>query len=328
VEQEMSPQPILQLLNNHMATKCVFVASRIGLFEAIASGHQTLDTLAKQLNVPRRTLRIIADALVAIDFLEKAADRYDNTLLTATFLSGQAGKDLRPVLKLWDTVVYPQWATLETSIRCNSRTFGFPEFSPEQRHIFDMGVATLTAPSAQALAQKYDFSAHNKVLDMAGGMGLFLTSVLAEQPDMSGTLVELPHTAQAARQQLAKTPFSERISVVEGDLFEDDIPEGHDAVIVANIVHMFSPERNLTLLSRIRQSVVEGAKLLLIDFWTDPTHTQPPFAALMAAEFQITTGEGDVYSVDEIDSWLAAAQWRRTAHVPLAGPASLIVAEA
>ena len=328
MDQELSPQPVLQLLSNHMATKCVCVASKIGLFEAIANGHQTLDALEKQLDVPRRTLRIVADALVATDFLVKAADRYHNTPLTGTFLSGQPGKDLRPVLNLWDTVVYPQWATLETSIRHNRRTFGFQEFSPEERHAFDMGVAALTAPSAKALAQTYDFSAHRKVLDVAGGMGFFLKTVLAEHPDILGTLVELPETAQTARQHLEQTPFSDRISVVEGDLFEDDIPEGHDAVIVANTVHMFSPETNLTLLNRIRQSVVDGAKLLLIDFWTDPTHTQPPFAALMAAEFQITTGEGDVYSVEEIDNWLAAARWRRTAHVQLAGPASLIVAEA
>ncbi|MDX8355879.1 methyltransferase dimerization domain-containing protein, partial [Cognatiyoonia sp. IB215182] len=140
-----------------MATKCVCVASKIGLFEAIADGHQTLDTLAKQLNVPHRALRIVADALVAIDFIEKSADRYHNTPLTATFLSGQPGKDLRPVLNLWDSVVYPQWATLEASLRGNTRTFGFPEFSSEQRHTFDMGVAALTAPAAQALAQKYDF---------------------------------------------------------------------------------------------------------------------------------------------------------------------------
>ncbi|MFG5381908.1 methyltransferase [Yoonia sp. R2-816] len=328
MDQELSPQPILQLLHNHMATKCVCVASKIGLFEAIASDYLTLDALAKQLDVPHRTLRIVADALVAIGFLEMDVDWYHNTPLTAAFLSGQPGKDLRPVLKLWDSVVYPQWATLEASIRKNRRTFGFPEFSLEQRHTFDMGVSALTAPSAQALAQNYDFSAHRKVLDVAGGMGFFLKAALAEHPDISGTLVEMPQTAQAARQHLAQTPFSDRISVVEGDLFEDDLPGGHDAVIVANIVHMFSPERNLTLLSRIRQSVAEGAKLLLIDFWTDSTHTQPPFAALMAAEFQITTGEGDVYSVDEINTWLTAAQWRRTAHVPLAGPASLIIAEA
>ncbi|WP_299085197.1 methyltransferase dimerization domain-containing protein [uncultured Ruegeria sp.] len=262
MEQEPSLHPIPQLLSNHMATKYVFVASSLELFEAIASGHQTLQALAKQLDVPSRTLWIIADALVAIGFLEKVEDQYHNTQLTATFLSGQPGKDLRPILKLWDTVVYPQWGTLEASVRLNKRTLGFPEFSPGQRHIFDMGVTTLTVPSPEALAQKYDFSTHKKVLDMVAGMGVFLKTALATRPNISGTLVEMPETAQIARQNLAETPFS--------DLFEVDIPDGHDAVIVANIVHMFSPEKNLMLLNRIRQRVVEGAKLLLIGFGLTP----------------------------------------------------------
>ncbi|WP_299775534.1 methyltransferase dimerization domain-containing protein [uncultured Tateyamaria sp.] len=94
MEQEPSLHPIPQLLSNHMATKYVFVASSLGLFETIASGHQTLQALTKQLDVPSRTLRIIADALVAIGFLEKVEDQYHNTQLTAMFLSGQPGKDL------------------------------------------------------------------------------------------------------------------------------------------------------------------------------------------------------------------------------------------
>ena len=81
------------------------------------------------------------------------------------------------------------------------------------------------------------------------------------------------------------------------------------------------------LLRRARQSVAEGARLLLADFWTDETHTDPPFAALMAAEFQLITGEGDVYSEQEPREWLDETGWRILEHKPLAGPQSLIVAE-
>lgn len=53
---------------------------------------------------------------------------------------------------------------------------------------------------------------------------------------------------------------------------------------------------NLELLRRTRAHVPAGARLLLADFWTDVTHKQPLFAALMAAEFFVITEEGDVYS--------------------------------
>ncbi len=74
-------------------------------------------------------------------------------------------------------------------------------------------------------------------------------------------------------------------------------------------------------------SAAPGARLLLVDFWTDPTHTQPSFAAIMAGQFLMSGGEGDVYSEDEIRDMLAAAGWVMSARRPLTGPASLIVAE-
>ncbi len=48
----------------------------------------------------------------------------------------------------------------------------------------------------------------------------------------------------------------------------------------------------------------------------------------MAGEFLIVTGEGDVYSVDEVTPWLRASGWQVLEHLPLAGAASLIVASA
>jgi O-methyltransferase len=126
---------------------------------------------------------------------------------------------------------------------------------------------------------------------------------------------------------LSSSALAGRIRVVEGDFFKAQIPGDHDAVIVANVVHLFSPERNLELLRRIREFVPDGARLLLVDFWTEPTHTEPLFAALMAGAFLLRTGEGDVYSEQEVRGWLTASGWRPLDRRPLAGPASLIVAE-
>ena len=98
-------------------------------------------------------------------------------------------------------------------------------------------------------------------------------------------------------------------------------------MIIANIVHCFAVDRVMQLLRWVRGHAPAGARILLVDFWTDPTHTQPVFAALMAGEFLLTPGGGDVYSVDEARQWLCDTGWKTITHSPLAGPASLIVAE-
>lgn len=98
--------------------------------------------------------------------------------------------------------------------------------------------------------------------------------------------------------------------------------------LLANIIHYWSPKQNVELLKAVRAAASRGARLLLADFWTNATHTEPMIAALMAGEFAAHLKDGDVYSVDEITRWLPEAGWRFVEHQPLSGPVTLAVAEA
>jgi hypothetical protein len=48
---------------------------------------------------------------------------------------------------------------------------------------------------------------------------------------------------------LEATPADARIAVADGDFFRDPIPPAHDVVLLANVIHLFSPERNRAALS-------------------------------------------------------------------------------
>jgi len=113
-----------------------------------------------------------------------------------------------------------------------------------------------------------------------------------------------------------------------GDVLQDALPGGHDVFLLANIIHYWSPARNRELLKSVRASAERGASLLLADFWTNATHTEPLMAALMAGEFAAHVKEGDVYSLDEVRQWLTETGWRFREHRALAGPVSVVVAEA
>jgi len=324
----VTPDAIFQVATGFMAAKHLFVANEVGLFEHLAPGPTTLDTVAQRTGVPRRTLRILADAMVALGFVEKQGEHYQNGLVAATFLSGGTPIDLRPFLRLWNQLSYPRWMQLEAAVRTDQALFGALAFTEEQQRIFSEGVAAFTAGTAQAqaLATAYDFGRHRRILDLGGGTGSFLLALLPRHSGLAATLFEMPTAAAVARQHLASTPYAGRITVVAGDFFTDVIPAEHDAILIANVVHHYASDRIRTLFRRLRERVPEDARLLLVDLWTNPTHTQPLFAALMAAEFLINSG-GDVYSTAEIRQWLHETGWRLLEQVPLEGPASVIVAE-
>ncbi|HSE89927.1 MAG TPA: methyltransferase [Candidatus Binatia bacterium] len=321
------PAKIFEVATGFMAAKHLFVANEVGLFEKLAEGPATLDELTQRIGIPRRTTRIVADAMVALGFVEQQGDHYQNGPLADSFLSGRTPTDLRLLLRYFNRLLYPTWMKLEEAVRTGQTPSQQFQFTEEDQRLFSEGVEAFSAGQAQALAANYDFSRYRSVLDLGGGTGSFLIAVLSQHSALDGTLFELPGAAAVARQRLAGNPLESRIQIVEGDFFKTSIPGGHDAIIVANVIHVFSPERNLELLRRIREFVSDGSRLLLVDLWTDPTHTQPLFAALMAGAFLLRSGEGDVYSEEEVRAWLKTTGWRSLERKPLAGPASLIVAE-
>jgi hypothetical protein len=71
---DATPDPIFQVASGFMAAKHLFVANEVGVFEQLAAGPATLDVLASRTGVARSRLRILADAMVALGFVERHED--------------------------------------------------------------------------------------------------------------------------------------------------------------------------------------------------------------------------------------------------------------
>ena len=323
----VSPEPILQLASGFMAAKHLFAASELGLFEALAAAPAPLDALAARTGLTPRAARISADAMVALGLLERDGDTYRNGAAAAHYLAGRTPADLRPLLLFWDTISYPTWQTLTQALGSGPSREVF-DLDDAQQQIVSAGIEAILAGPAHALAETVDFTTYHRLLDIGGGTGSWSIAATRRHPDLEATVFELPVTAEVARRRVAAAGLTERIKAVAGDAMAGDLPDGHDIFLVANVIHYWSPEDNIALLRRIRRASPENGRLLLADFWTDPTHTEPVQAALMAGEFAVHLRDGDVYSVEEIRSWLPDAGWRFVEHTALVGPQSLIVADA
>ena len=186
---DVTPEPIMRIAQGFMAAKHLFAASAIGLFEALAGGPATLDEMAAKCRIPRRTLRISADAMASLGLLERNGDHYRNSPSVAAFLSGAPGPDLRPMLRFWDQISYRLWLNFETAVRSGEGQRRFEHFTDEQQQIFSAGVEAITAGAAAALAASYDFDRHRRVLDVAGGTGSFLIAILRRYPSLAGNAV-------------------------------------------------------------------------------------------------------------------------------------------
>jgi predicted O-methyltransferase YrrM len=321
------PEPVLRIASGFMAAKHLFAANELGLFECLADGPADLTTLAARTGLPERSARISADAMVALGLLAHDAAGYRNTPATQFFLAGTTPADLRPFLRFWDRISYPAWERLAQSLSKGPEA-QITDLDEESARIASAGIESITMGSALALAHGAELAGRERLLDIGGGTGFWSMTLVDAQPELRATVVELPTVATIARERVAGAGLADRVAVVAADALGVPLPTGHDAFLVANLIHYFSPGENRELLTRIREAAAPGALLLVADFWTDPTHTEPLMAALMAGEFAVHVRHGDVYSVDECRTWLDATGWRYTGHRVLAGPFSVVSAEA
>jgi SAM-dependent methyltransferase len=270
---EVSPEPILQLAAGFMAAKHLFAASELGVFDALADAPATLDALAARIGLARRDARISADAMVALGLLQRDGDLYCNAPAADHFLTGRHSGDLRPLLRFWDRISYPAWESLATAL-ASGPIREWCDLDDEQLALASAGIEAILTGPAHALAEVVDFSTRRRLLDVGGGTGSWSIATLRRHPHLHGTVVELPAVAPLARARVTEEGLADRLDVIAADAFTDDLPSGHDAILVANLVHYWSPADNTTLLRRIRAAAPAGARLLLADFWTDPTHTR------------------------------------------------------
>lgn len=130
----VSPEPIMKIAMGFMAAKHLFVASEVGLFEALAVGASTIDELAKRTGVPVRTLGILSDAMVAIGFVEREGILYRNADTATAFLSGTGNVDLRPMLRFWENISYPLWLKLGEAVKAGQVRWPCTERPRLSRH--------------------------------------------------------------------------------------------------------------------------------------------------------------------------------------------------
>jgi SAM-dependent methyltransferase len=315
---------IMKIGTGFMGSKYLFTGVDLGLFEQLASGPLELGALALRVKAPARTVRIVADALVALGLLTRSPEGYRNSAAAQSLLTGTGPQDLRPALRLYDRISYSDWTELARSVRTEEAVRRV--LNEDEQQVLSEGVDALSSPAAASLALVYDFSVHRHLLDLGGGAGIFLCEALRRYPALSGAIVERPAVAKLAEERLRTRGLAERARVIEGDIFDISLPAPHDVVLVANVMHLMSPSRNQALLRRIRERAAPDERLLLVDFFTDPTHTEPAFAAMMAGSFLTGHGEGDVYSEDEVTRWLEEAGFRKVSFRELSGASRLMVA--
>ena len=136
--------------------------------------------------------------------------------------------------------------------------------NPEAGKIFDEAMTSFSATETAEITTRYDFSPIRKLVDVGGGHGSLLASILIANPTMQGVLFDQSSVIEGAKDLIEAEQVSERCSLVAGDCFEE-VPCGGDAYILKYIIHLWDDVRASAILKNCHRAMVENGKLLLVE---------------------------------------------------------------
>jgi len=241
-----SREQLLALVRGYRIPPAIYVATKLGIPDHLADGPKEIGALAEASGAHAPSLRRVLLALAGVGVLDKVGpDRFALAPMGAALRKGVPGSLQPAVLFLLNESHWRPWGHLLHSVRTGETAFdhvhGVGLFDylarhPEVSALFNQGMAGNSPAHARLVAASYDFSGMRMVIDVGGGRGRLLATILACHPHLSGILLDQTHVIDSARETLEEAGVSGRCELVGGNFFEA-VPKGGDAYILRNIIH-------------------------------------------------------------------------------------------
>ncbi|QGK69012.1 methyltransferase [Allosaccharopolyspora coralli] len=116
-------------------------------------------------------------------------------------------------------------------------------------------------------ARGYAWPSTAHVVDVGGGTGALLASVLEENPDVRASLVDLPETVERGRKYLAERGVDERCTF-DGQTFFDPLPARGDHYVLSSIVHDWPDAEAVEILRRCAEAAGSTGRVIVIESHT------------------------------------------------------------
>lgn len=304
----MDRQQILELMAGFRPACVIGAAADLDLWTALGEGSQTADELARRLGCDLRGLSTLLDAVAALDLLTKTDDRYSVPACLRPLLVANSSGTLLPMLQHFANLVRG-WSNLAWTAKS-----GIPAPRPNSirgpeadRASFIAAMHSISAPMADGVVRQLGPPQFSHLLDVGGASGTWTLAFLRAVPNSQATIFDLPDAVKQARQRLGASDLAQRVALVPGDFYRDDLPTGADFAWVSAICHQHSRAHNRQLFDKVFRVLVPGGRIAVRDMVLEPSHTQPREAALFAINMLVNTESGGCFTFDEYAEDLLAA---------------------
>ena len=331
---ELPPQvALMNLTTGHWTMHAIYVAAKLGIADLLRDGPMSTEDLARAAGADTRSLYRLLRALASVGiFTEDGAGRFALTPMAECLRADAPGSMRAWALFMGEPYSARSWGGLLDSVKTGETAFNrvhgmgpFDYFAqnPEQGRLFDEAMTGASANMIAGVMAAYDFSGIGTLVDVAGGHGSLLGSILKAYPAMKGVLADVPAVIEGARRHFDASGIAHRCEVVPINFFES-VPAGGDAYMMKHIIHDWNDALSETILKNCHRVMAGKGKLLLVEMVIPPGN-DPEFGKWLDIAMLVVTG-GCERTEGEYRDLLAAAGFRLTRIVPTQSPVSVIEA--
>ena len=278
-----------QMIFGLVITKAIYCVAKLNIADTLAAkGPMNCSALAAQSGAHEESLYRLMRALASIGIFRE--DQNGNFLLTplAECLRDDSPDSVKAMalgvgnvwFKAYSELMYP----IQTGKGGFEHAMGMPVFeyltaNPDEGKIFDRMMTDIHGGETEPMINAYDFSAFETIVDVGGGNGEVITSILKKHKQLKGILFDLPEVINRARQNITSTGLNDRCQLDTGNFFES-VSKGGDAYIMRHIIHDWSDADAVTILSNCRKAMKPGGKVLVVEAVIQEGNEPSPFKLL------------------------------------------------
>ena len=265
---------LIRMANGYCEAKALQVAAELGIADLVAEKFRTADQLSKIVGVQADSLYRLLRALASLGIFKEGDDgRFENTSLSEVLRADVPGSVKDYVINAPDDAYLLSWTKFMDVVRTGKPSFkdvnGCDQWEYFRRHPdmgerFNKGIAARASQVTSALLKSYDFSQFKTLIDVGGGLGTVLASILNKFPQLHGCLYDQRSVIEGAKSFLEAQGVISRCNLISGDFFES-VPKDFDAYLMKSIIHDWEDEKALAILKNCRASINKNGKLLIID---------------------------------------------------------------
>lgn len=325
-------QLVGDLIFAKVKTHALGVFAELRIADLLAEGPRSTEDLAQGAGAHAPSLYRLLRVLDALGIVSQTEHSTFALTDAGQLLRTDVPASMRGIAAMFGGEIHSRaWACLNHSVRTGepawNHVFGKPLFEylqgdPASAAMFDEAMTSSSAAQSQAVVEAYDFAGIGRIVDVGGGHGTLLATILQRYPALRGVLFELPHVAAGAGRIFRAAGVQDRAEVVSGD-FLARVAAGADAYIMKRIIHDWDDDRAARILRNCRTALTPGGRVLVVECVVDDS-PESLFGKLLDIEMLALAPYGKERTADEFRALFAAAGLRLERIVDTASPCKVI----